>query len=657
MMNRAYSLLEIKSVKDDRDMIIVGTATTPTPDRVGDIVEPLGVKFTNPMPLLHHHDSTLPVGEVRFKKPTKDGIDFEARLPRIEEDGPLKDRVDTARQELKYGLVKGVSIGFREIEYARLEKGGLRFIESEVLEVSIVSVPANADCTIHTIKALDAECLAASGQKREGISSAGVAARKSTPVVKATEAKRTMAKKTIQERISAFEATRAAKAARMMEIQDTAADDEGGRTKDAAEKEAFDTLKQEIESIDSELVDLRAMEKLNLTKAIVADGKDEKSASQSRGGDVIRVSVQPNVEPGTEFARAVWCKVHGWMNMKQPADVAREQYWHDQTPIVERYLRVEKTAVAAGTTTNSTWASPLVEEMNVPGQFAELLRPATIIGRLVGLTRVPFNIKVPRETTAASVSWVGEGSVKPVSAMAFDQITLLFNKVAGIVPVTEELFRFSSPAIDAIIRNSLRDSIAYLLDRDFLDPSKAEVTGVSPASITNGVTAITATGTTADALRADLGTLLAEYTEDNQNLSSLVLIMTATQAMRIALMRNTLGQREFEGVGRDGGSLEGIPVVVSENIVPYGSPATGSLIVAVNAREILLADDGGVNIDVSREASLQMDTAPDSPATASTIMVSLWQRNLVALKAERFITWKKRRSTAVQYIQNAAYVG
>ena len=50
-MNRAYSILEIKTVSDDQ-RIITGTATTPSPDRVGDVVEPLGVKFKNPLPLL-----------------------------------------------------------------------------------------------------------------------------------------------------------------------------------------------------------------------------------------------------------------------------------------------------------------------------------------------------------------------------------------------------------------------------------------------------------------------------------------------------------------------------------------------------------------------------------------------------------------------------
>jgi hypothetical protein len=94
-MNRSYSILTVKAV-DEEQRIIQGTATTPTPDRVGDIIDPLGVKYTNPLPLLHQHDSERPVGTVTFDRPTKDGITFEARLPMIAEAGPLKDRVDTA---------------------------------------------------------------------------------------------------------------------------------------------------------------------------------------------------------------------------------------------------------------------------------------------------------------------------------------------------------------------------------------------------------------------------------------------------------------------------------------------------------------------------------------------------------------------------------
>lgn len=167
-MKRAYSFLTVKSVDDD-ERVIEGVATTPSPDRMGDIVEPLGVKFKNPLPLLHQHRSDQPVGTVRFAKPTKDGINFRAQLPRIEEPGPLKDRVDTAWGEVKAGLVRAVSIGFRDLEFSRMEDGGRRFIETEVLELSLVTIPANSDATIQVVKSIDAPLLAATGHEQNEV--------------------------------------------------------------------------------------------------------------------------------------------------------------------------------------------------------------------------------------------------------------------------------------------------------------------------------------------------------------------------------------------------------------------------------------------------------------------------------------------------------
>jgi hypothetical protein len=72
-----------------------------------------------------------------------------------------------------------------------------------------------------------------------------------------------------------------------------------------------------------------------------------------------------------------------------------------------------------------------------------------------------------------------------------------------------------------------------------------------------------------------------------------VLVTTSTMAMRLSLMRNTLGNKEFPDITINGGFLEGIPVITSENIAaPTGSPFDGTLIVAINANEVMLADEG-----------------------------------------------------------------
>jgi len=151
--NRAYSLLQIKAVDSDQ-RILTGMATTPETDRMGDIIDPLGAKFVNPLPLLWQHQHSVPVGHANFGKPTKSGIPFEAQMPMIEEPGALKDMVDMAWQAVKLKLVRGVSIGFRPLEYSYMDNGGIRFVETEIYELSLVTVPANASATIQTIKAM-----------------------------------------------------------------------------------------------------------------------------------------------------------------------------------------------------------------------------------------------------------------------------------------------------------------------------------------------------------------------------------------------------------------------------------------------------------------------------------------------------------------------
>jgi HK97 family phage prohead protease len=152
--NRAYSVLEIKAY-DDQARTITGWATTPETDRMGDIVNPLGAKFAREMPLLWQHKHDSPVGSAYFGKATKKGIPFEASVISVEEDGPLKTLVDLAWQSVKYKLVRGVSIGFRALKYSFMESGGVMFDETEIYELSLVTIPANASATIQSIKAMD----------------------------------------------------------------------------------------------------------------------------------------------------------------------------------------------------------------------------------------------------------------------------------------------------------------------------------------------------------------------------------------------------------------------------------------------------------------------------------------------------------------------
>jgi len=458
----------------------------------------------------------------------------------------------------------------------------------------------------------------------------------------------------IAAQIAAFEAKRTSSQARMTEIMSKAAGE--GTTLDAAEMEEYDGLTADIESIDAHIKRLKALQKSLATGAAPAAGGNSEEGSASRGGHRIEVK-GTNLPKGTAFTRYAMALGRSKGNLMQAAEISKQ--WADSSPEVETVL---KAAVAAGTTTDTNWAKPLVEYTNMVSEFAELLRPATIIGRIPGLRTVPFNIKIPRQTGGSTVGWVGEGKPKPVSALAFDQISLGMAKTAGIVVITDELARSSSPAAEGVVRQDLIDQTAQFLDRQFVDPTVAASAGVSPASITNGVTAVTASGTDADAFRADAQALMAAFIAANMSLAGAVWIMTETQALGLALMLNALGQAEFPGMSITGtGTLLGLPVIISENIPAQaavtGPPAipAGSRIILAKASEILLADEGQTMLDVSSEASLQMESAPTDPPTASTVFVSLWQMNMIGIRAERYINWGKRRAGAVQYITGTAY--
>lgn len=164
-MNRAYSVLEIKNIDEDK-RILTGLATTPSTDRMDDIVEPKGAVFKLPIPLLWQHRHDQPIGNVTRAVVKDSGIEVVAQIVKLDEPGLLKDRLDEAWQSIKAGLVRGFSIGFSALESVDIDgTWGRRFTKWEWLELSAVTVPANADATIQSIKSIDAQIRAGRGVK------------------------------------------------------------------------------------------------------------------------------------------------------------------------------------------------------------------------------------------------------------------------------------------------------------------------------------------------------------------------------------------------------------------------------------------------------------------------------------------------------------
>jgi hypothetical protein len=198
-MRRAYSLMTLKEF-DDEKRTFSGIATTTSVDRMGDIVESKGAEFQLPIPLLSHHNPQKPIGHVTAAKVLKDEIQISGHVLRLDDAPPaLKERLDVAWAEIKSGLVRGLSIGFQPLESARIEGSwGYRFTKWLWLELSAVTIPANGDSMVTSIKSIEQRYAATFGQRRgapvrlitpPGVSGSKPAAKGGIPLITRGETK------------------------------------------------------------------------------------------------------------------------------------------------------------------------------------------------------------------------------------------------------------------------------------------------------------------------------------------------------------------------------------------------------------------------------------------------------------------------------------
>jgi HK97 family phage prohead protease len=113
-------------------------------DRYGDIIEPNGwdlTKFNRNPICLFSHDANFPIG--RWENLSVKNGELRGHLhlapatasPRIAEISAL----------IEANVLRSTSVGFMAIEKTPLKSGGMRYTKSELVEVSIVSVPANSN--------------------------------------------------------------------------------------------------------------------------------------------------------------------------------------------------------------------------------------------------------------------------------------------------------------------------------------------------------------------------------------------------------------------------------------------------------------------------------------------------------------------------------
>jgi Phage capsid family len=270
----------------------------------------------------------------------------------------------------------------------------------------------------------------------------------------------------------------------------------------------------------------------------------------------------------------------------------------------------QKTAVDVGTSTDSDWAGPLNQMATA---FLDSLAPYSCFDRMLAdnaVTRLPFRTRIVLASSGATAGQLGELAPTPLSEINFG--TALFEpvKVVSSVVLSEELSKAMSPSASRLIGNELRKAVALATDTYFVGVI-AQSTGVASSG---------STGLTASAFLSDLEDALQSITTSPS--SRLYLLVAPSAFKTISLLRDT------------GGSLMTNGTLASGLIKVVPSAALQDTMILVDAVSIAGASES-IELSSSDQATVKLDDAQTD--TGGALHVSLWQNNLSAIKATRWL--------------------
>jgi HK97 family phage major capsid protein/HK97 family phage prohead protease len=662
-LGREHWVRAVQSPDDPLRFIV----STEDEDRYGDIIVADGWKLSNfrrnPIALFNH-SSMLPIGTWGAVK-----IENGSLVAELELAAPGTSAVvDDVRRLLEQRILRAASVGFRPLKLEAIEnskRGGLRFLESELLEISVVSVPANPHAlAVARSLGLSSESLsrifAAPGNEERDLRPAPY--RESAPEAP-IKGKTTVTK--FAERIKALETDLVSKRDQLTAVVQKDAHDE-------ADELLIASLPDDIDKLEKSLASFKRAQASLGTESKPA-GEPGDLTGRNKLSPTGHASIPATVKrgrPADLFIRSALITVRSHVERASPDEIMRRDYGDNRE--LEQVLR----AVTNPAMTSVTgWAAELVE--TVTGDFLDLLMPESI-WRQMDMTRLTFDngkIRLPgRSARGLNGDFVAEGRPIPVKQGTLTSITLEPYKLAVISALTRELAKYSNPAAEPLIRQMMVDDTVVTLDSLFLG-NGAAVAQLRPA----GLQAL-ATGANT---RASSGTSLANIITDlkaaTTQMATLSLgrrpvwIMNTVRLMSLQLATNAAGNFMFRDELAQG-KLLGIPFLASVNV-------PSSVVFLVDAAEMATASDINPEIDISTEATLHMESvaATDEPPTTpdprvmpivgegtgvagaltlddiATPVRSLFQTYSLALRLVWPIDWALRRAGGVQTITGVAW--
>lgn len=418
-------------------------------------------------------------------------------------------------------------------------------------------------------------------------------------------------------------------------------------------KTVLDTVKESTGPIVKEAIEESL--KTNLAPAGDGSGKSKKEVEletlvkelQAKAKGPSEISKFTGVKRERQKGEAIGACVRAARSAKNDYDGTiyhlKRQGHEDLAILFEETAKLYGDQVKAMTAGDPETGGILIPQA-VSAEVIDLLRARVIVRNMNPVT-IPMpngNFRLPIKTSGTNSYYVGESTSPTTSQVKTGNVLLSFKKQMTLVPSSNDLFRYSSPGADQLIRNDIVSETAVRQDQAFLrDPgTNSTPKGLRYWAAVNNV--ILATGgvggdSNLGAMTTTLSKLILKLLENNVPMSNVHWVMSPRTYMNLTSVRTTNGPYAFRDEMMRG-TLWGYGFTTSTTVpnnLTEGANADTSELYLVDAGEVVIGDSERLMIDASDIAAYEEGgTVKAAYSRDETVIRAISEHDLVVRRAE-----------------------
>lgn len=301
-------------------------------------------------------------------------------------------------------------------------------------------------------------------------------------------------------------------------------------------------------------------------------------------------------EVGLGFGRVMRCLIGGGGSVAGAIDFSKNVLGDGDDSLIQKLLIV-----------GDDPSGGFIVPDEVSNIFIDLLEPYAVL-RGMGVTTLPMtsgNLSINGGSSGPTAFYIGETDPIPVSTAKFRRINLSAKKLVGMVPISNDLIRTSSPAADKIVAMWLFQVMANREDLAFIRGDGTANTPTGLRNLAGLVTSMTGTGTIAEVAK-DLSSLKLYMRQANLQMTNPGYLMSPRTEDFLWLLQDPITGWYPYREGIDQGKLGPYPYGVTTQIPEdLGAGSDESELYFCNFNDVVIGDTFKVKMDVSTEASYE----------------------------------------------------